>query len=161
MPEAERAQVITDPGCAMCADIHLDVNPFSFLVAELKRSNVRLARNQFRRGWTIVALRRHATELFDLAPDELAEFWHEVALVARALSTMYRPVKINYAVLGNRCPHVHCHLVLHFQDDDPEQGLNMNEREVLLSPSEYERIVHRLRTEVEGNELQSTTSSLP
>ncbi len=94
MANAERAPVIADPGCAMCADIYLEANPFSFLVAELNRSNVRLARNQFRRGWTIVAHRRHATELFELAPDELAEFWQEVARVARALFTIYRPANI-------------------------------------------------------------------
>ena len=38
--------------CCLCADIHLDVNEFSFRVAELEWSYVRLARNQYRRCWT-------------------------------------------------------------------------------------------------------------
>lgn len=68
---------------------------------------MRFVRNQYRRGWTILALKRHATELFELDPNELAEFWQEVVRVAHALNDLYRPVKINYAVFGDLCPHIH------------------------------------------------------
>ncbi len=129
----------------MCADIHLDVNAFSYKVAELQQTYVRFCRNQYRRGWTILALKRHATELFELAPDDHAEFWQEVASVARALNTLYRPVKINYGVFGNLCPHIHCHIVLQFEDDDPRAPLDMNAGEVLLGQAEYARIVGELR----------------
>ena len=53
----------TGADCPMCADIHLDVNPFSFKVAELEHTYVRLPRNQYQRRWTIVAPKRHASEL--------------------------------------------------------------------------------------------------
>jgi len=52
----------------LCADIHLEVNEFSFLVAELEWSYVRLARNQYRPGWTLVALKRHASTVMDPLP---------------------------------------------------------------------------------------------
>jgi hypothetical protein len=48
--------------CAMCADIHLKVNDFSFLVAEMRQSYFRFGRNQYRRGYSVVALKRHANE---------------------------------------------------------------------------------------------------
>lgn len=57
--------------CSMCADLHLDENPFRLKVAELRQSYVRLPRNQYLRGWTVVALRRHASELFELSDAEL------------------------------------------------------------------------------------------
>ena len=145
IPAEQWARLKAGVDCPMCADMHLEVNAFSYLVAELERSYVRLVRNQYRRGWTILALKRHAAELFELAEDEHAEFWREVACVARALDDLYRPVKINYSVLGNLCPHIHCHLVLQFGDDDPHTPPDMQEREVLLSEAEYARLVGQLR----------------
>jgi diadenosine tetraphosphate (Ap4A) HIT family hydrolase len=60
--------------CPICADAHLEVNAFSFLIAELRQSYVRLARNQYRRGYMVVSLKRHANELFELADNELAGY---------------------------------------------------------------------------------------
>jgi diadenosine tetraphosphate (Ap4A) HIT family hydrolase len=115
----------TGSACLMCADLGLPSNPHSVLVAELEHSALRLPRNQFCRGWTVVILKRHANELFELAPAEQAGFWQEVARVAAALQQVYRPVKLNYAVYGNLCPHVHCHLVPRYATDDPMVPVDM------------------------------------
>jgi diadenosine tetraphosphate (Ap4A) HIT family hydrolase len=61
--------------CVMCADIHLDENEFSHKVAECEHTFVRLPKNQYLRGWTIVALKRHAEELFELTDSELLALW--------------------------------------------------------------------------------------
>jgi hypothetical protein len=47
-------------GCPMCADIHLDENEFSYKVSEFEHTYVRLPKNQYQRGWTLVVLKRHA-----------------------------------------------------------------------------------------------------
>lgn len=139
-------------GCAFCADIHMEANEFSLLVAELEWSYVRLARNQYRRGWTIVALKRHACELFELTDVESAGFWRDVAVVANALDHVYQPAKINYAVFGNLCPHIHCHLVPLFFSDDPTLPLNMQAEEVRLEEHEYQRIIEVLRQVLDGQD---------
>lgn len=131
--------------CGLCADIHLEVNEFSFLVAELEWSYVRLARNQYRPGWTLLALKRHACELFELTDSESAGFWREVAAVARALDHVYQPAKMNCGVFGNLNPHIHCHLVPQFFSDDPTLPLNMQAKDVRLEDQDYQRIVHALR----------------
>jgi diadenosine tetraphosphate (Ap4A) HIT family hydrolase len=132
-------------GCPMCADIHLDENDFSYLVAEFEHTYVRLPKNQFSRGWTIVVLKRHASELFELTELELCAFWRDVALVARALDGLYRPAKVNYAVYGNLCPHIHCHLMLQTFAAGPHQPVDMNAEEVLLQPAEYRQAIDALR----------------
>ncbi len=132
-------------GCPMCEDIHLPENPHSFLVAEREHTFIRLPRNQFLRGWTIVVLKRHACELFDLSPIELAAFWHDVTDTARALDALYRPVKINYCVFGHLCPHLHCHLLVHSYADDPHKLIDMNEQTALLSEAEYQKMINDLR----------------
>jgi diadenosine tetraphosphate (Ap4A) HIT family hydrolase len=131
--------------CPMCADIHLEENEFSYLVTEFEHTYVRLPKNQFRRGWTIVVLKRHVSELFELTELELSAFWRDVTLVARALDGLYRPAKVNYAVYGNLCPHLHCHLVLQTFADDPHQPVNMNAEVVLLQPAEYRQAIDALR----------------
>jgi hypothetical protein len=81
-------------GCPMCADIHLDENEFSYKVTEFEHTYVRLPKNQYQRGWTLVVLKRHANELFELTEVELAAFWRDVARVAQALDQLYHPTKI-------------------------------------------------------------------
>src|SRR5262249_43456552 len=125
--------------------------PFSFKVADLQWSVMRLARNQSWRGWSVVVLKRHANELFELGAAELGGFWGDVANAARALQGVYQPVKINYAVLGNLCPHIHCHVVPRFEADNPHALLRMGEREVLLADVEYDRLIAQLRGEARVN----------
>ncbi len=97
------------------------------------------------RGWTIVAFKRHANELFELTEQEMLEFWQDVSKVAKALDSLYQPVKINYCVFGHHCPHLHCHLLLHSYADDPSKPINMHEGQVLLSQQEYKPMVQQLR----------------
>ena len=132
-------------GCPMCADIHLDENPFSYKIGELRQSYLRLPKNQYLRGWTMVALKRHASELFELSEEELAGFWQDVTQVAKALDAIYHPAKISYCIMGFRCPHLHCHLCVHTYDDDPHKPINMSENEVTLADAEYRAIIAVLR----------------
>lgn len=130
--------------CPMCLDLHQTENQFSFLVIELKQSYVRLPKNQYYYGYTIVALKHHSNELFDLTPQELSEYWQDVSLVAKALDEIYHPVKIDYLIFGHHCPHLHCHLVLQTFDSDPSKAVKMDEKEVFLKPVEYSLMVQKL-----------------
>jgi diadenosine tetraphosphate (Ap4A) HIT family hydrolase len=80
-------------------------------IADLELSRVFLHEDQFFPGYVLLVLRRHATELFDLSPTERAGLMEEVSRVAQALARVFRPVKINYELLGNLVPHIHWHLV--------------------------------------------------
>ena len=131
--------------CEMCGDIHLEENVHSFLIAEMRQSFVRLPRNQYMTGWTVVALKRHKSELFELDQDELLGFWSDVSDVAGALERVYAAAKINYMVFRNRCPHLHCHLVPLGYDADPHKPINMLEKEVLLTHKEYEEKLTQIR----------------
>jgi len=137
--------------CPFCLDIRLEENPYSFKVAELSQSIVRLPRNQYWRGWVIVALKRHATELFELTADELSGYWQEVALVAKAVQRVFHPVKINYAIYGNLCPHLHCHLFPQQIGNDPHAPIKQNAEEVFLTEAEYRQIIKELQAVMNGS----------
>jgi diadenosine tetraphosphate (Ap4A) HIT family hydrolase len=86
-------------------------------IAELPSSVVYLHTDQFFPGWSVLVLRRHATELFELEPEQRARLMDEVSDVARALMLAFDARKVNYALLGNLLPHVHWHLVPRLADD--------------------------------------------
>ncbi len=131
-------------GCPFCADIHEEENNFSYKVAELKQSYVRLPKDQTVRGYVLVALKRHANELFELSPQERAEFFDDVSQVAQAIQTVFHPVKINYMIYGNRCPHVHCHVVPRYVEDDP-LGPVVLDKNIMLTEGENQQMLGDIR----------------
>lgn len=132
--------------CPMCSDeIYLEENAYGFKVADLPTSVVRLSRNQFHRGWTVVILRRHACELHELTAEEISGFWRDVALASNALQTVFHPVKLNYCVFGHLVPHIHCHLLCRFAEDDPHAPVELQDGERFLSADEYRSVVAELQ----------------
>ena len=74
-----------------------------------------LQRASWQRGYTVVIWRgRHVAEPTELDEEEAAGYWREVLRVGSALERHYRPVKLNYQLLGNAVPHLHTHLVPRF-----------------------------------------------
>ena len=80
-------------------------------IAELSEGTLYLHTDQFFPGWSVLVLRRHATELFDLAQDERGRLVEDVADAARALKEAFDARKVNYALFGNLVPHIHWHLI--------------------------------------------------
>ena len=96
------------PSCAACSGSWPDPADW---IAELAESVVYLHTDQFFPGWSVLVLRRHATELFELDRGERARLMDEVSDVAEALAQAFDARKVNYALFGNVLPHVHWHLV--------------------------------------------------
>ena len=144
----EWAKLKAGVDCPLCRDSRLDENQHSYKVTELKQSIVRFNKNQYMPGWTTLVLKRHATELFELSPEERAGFWDEVSLVAKALYEIYSPAKINYCIWGNFMPHIHCHLFTQTFDDDPGKPINQNEKEVFLAEGESKKRIEMLREKI-------------
>jgi diadenosine tetraphosphate (Ap4A) HIT family hydrolase len=86
-------------------------------VAELSQTIAYLHDDQFFPGWTILVLKRHAAELFELTADERARMMDDVTKTAAALRTIWTPRKINYELLGNQVPHLHWHLFPRSRED--------------------------------------------
>jgi diadenosine tetraphosphate (Ap4A) HIT family hydrolase len=91
--------------------------PNETFIAECGPANAYLHVDQFFPGWTLLVLKRHATELWELEPAERHALVDGVAEVARALAAVYDAQKMNYELLGNELPHIHWHLVPRRADD--------------------------------------------
>jgi diadenosine tetraphosphate (Ap4A) HIT family hydrolase len=73
-------------------------------------------------GRCVVTLHQHATELFDLAPELRHAFADDVSAAAKAIKLAVNAFKMNYEILGNASPHVHCHLIPR-QLDEPKPNV--------------------------------------
>lgn len=85
--------------------------PADHAIAELSVSHLVLYEDQAFLGYCLLVLRDHATELFDLTPAVRTALLEDVCRAAAALQRAFRPIKVNYAVLGNQAPHIHWHLI--------------------------------------------------
>ncbi|MDF0645125.1 MAG: HIT family protein [Nitrospira sp.] len=105
---AEGEPTVTDPSCRACGGRWPGTDHF---IADLGLSNAYLYDDQYFPGWTVVVFKRHATELFHLAPTERIQLMEEVNVAAKALADTFGAKKINYELLGNQLPHIHWHVI--------------------------------------------------
>jgi diadenosine tetraphosphate (Ap4A) HIT family hydrolase len=105
-------------GCPICAEGRPDETPHGirFFAGEL--TDAYLNRGGIQRGLTQVFFRgRHVVEPTELDEREAAAFWKELLIVGAAVERVFRPVKMNYDILGNSVPHLHVHVVPRYADD--------------------------------------------
>ena len=93
---------MTDTPCVMCDKYGRSGDALH--IADLALSRVFLHEDQFFPGYVLLVLRRHVTELYDLPAPERATLMEEVSRVAQAVAQVFRPVKMNYELLGNLVP---------------------------------------------------------
>ncbi len=105
---------MTRVACKACAG---EWPPKDHRIADLGLTVAYLHDDQFFAGWTLLVLKRHATELYDLTKDERSRLIEEVSEVAAALAMAFEPVKINYELLGNQLPHIHWHVIPRLAND--------------------------------------------
>jgi len=100
--------------CKACAG---EWPPKDHQIAALDHTVAYLHDDQFFAGWTVLVLKRHATELYELTKEERSRLIEEVSEVATALAMAFEPVKTNYELLGNQLPHIHWHIIPRLADD--------------------------------------------
>ena len=97
-------------------------------------------------GRCVVTLHRHATELFDLSPALRSAFADDVSAAAQAIKLATNAFKMNYEILGNADPHLHCHLIPR-QQDEPNPTLPAwlhPEAQTELATSQADQIKRRI-----------------
>ena len=80
-------------------------------VAILSVSNVGMYDDARYPGRLIVTLRRHYEHLDELRAETTSMFMADVQKCSRILRKMEGVVRVNVAVLGNKEPHVHAHVI--------------------------------------------------
>lgn len=117
------------------------------MVADLEASRLRLANNQFVRGYCVLVSHAHVKEPFELTDEAQPAFFRDLMRAARALATVFAPVKMNYQILGNQVPHLHVHLLPRYADDGaPGAPLAPGDGRKELPPHELEARAEAIRS---------------
>ena len=121
-------------------------------IADFDQSIAYLHDDQFFPGWTLLVLKRHATEIWELERGERHALMDGVADVARALAAVYDAKKMNYELLGNELPHIHWHLVPRRADDPaPRRPVWTHAHEPRpLSPAEQRARIDAIRARLKA-----------
>ena len=89
--------------CCMCQDPIIQQKGFEHprKVAELEVSTAVLRlTHQYFRGYTILVLRQHAQELWQLDQETRQMFMEDANQMALALDKTFKPLKMNYSLLN-------------------------------------------------------------
>ncbi|MCA2213824.1 HIT family protein [Jidongwangia harbinensis] len=104
--------------CEMCGERSPEADDYGLRIYQSHVVDAVLQRASIQRGYTLVIWRgRHVIEPFELSDEEAARYWQEVLKVGKALARFYKPLKMNYQVLGNTVPHLHAHLLPRYEID--------------------------------------------
>ena len=84
---------------------------------------------------------------YQLPAEERALYFEDLVEAARAVARTFSPAKMNYQILGNRGPHLHCILQPRFYGDcEPGWPIDPYKEQVILPAQEYKERVERIRT---------------
>ena len=144
--------------CPMCAEGRPDVgHGGSTRIFSGRVSDAYLIRSDVGQpGYSVVIWRgRHIADPTELAEDDASAYFGEVLRVGRALETHYRPIKMNFEMLGNSLPHLHTHVVPRYRDDgEPGRPAHFMRTDLASAPdipeAEFARDVTALRAALRG-----------
>jgi len=149
MPRAEWDALVKGESCPMCSAV-VSKEPFSesnYTVAHLDSGILWLRTNQYVRGYSVLVCRQHVREPYQLKKHDRIQFFEDLMLVGEVLEKVYNADKMNFEILGNSTPHLHCHIIpRYYGDPAPNQPMSLPFSEVVkLKPEEYIEQVKRIR----------------
>ena len=116
-------------------------------IAELEVSTAILAHEQYFRGYTLLVLREHAIELWELDVSTRQKFMEDANQMALALNKTFKPLKMNYSLMGNTLAHRHWHLTpRRLTDPNPKRPIWENLfPDVRLDDEELRQLADEIR----------------
>ena len=148
MPRERWDALVRGEDCPLCAAIASDVDAdeYGYTIVDLASGRLRLVPNQYVMGYCVFISAIHAREPYDLSPSQRAAFFEDMTRVGLALERVFASVKMNFEILGNAIPHLHCHIKpRYYGDPAPGQPIHPNTETVLLTPEAYAERVSRIR----------------
>jgi len=150
MPREKWDALIRGDNCNDCVHLASGENPHGYKVADLQVSRLDLFKSQFVPGCCILYFYRHVVEPYQLSAEECTLYFEDLTQAAQAIAEVFKPVKMNYQILGNGGPHLHCFLQPRFYgDSEPGWPIDPYKEQVILRPEEYQKRVRAIQMALE------------
>ena len=89
----------------------------SLFVTSLELCQVRLINNSDYTWMILVPQKNDLIEITDLLPSDYNLLGSEVRLVSQAMQKLFKPDKLNIAMIGNIVRQLHVHIIARFEND--------------------------------------------
>lgn len=140
MPQERWAALVRGEGCSICRLLQVegDENDEGYKICNLRFSRLQLMKNQFVPGYCVMSCLKHVREPYELDSEEQKMFFSDLMQAGLALEKVFMPSKMNFEILGNGVPHLHCHIKPRFHcDQAPGVPIDQNAYYVPLTPEQY------------------------
>jgi diadenosine tetraphosphate (Ap4A) HIT family hydrolase len=148
MPREKWEALVRGEGCPLCAEVTSTqpYNEYGYTVADLSFSRLRLCANQYIKGYCVLICHKHVREPYELPEHERDIFFDDMMRTGLALENVFKSIKMNFQILGNAVPHLHCHIEPRYYDDPaPNRPIHSGEKTVSLKPEQYAALVKKIR----------------
>lgn len=112
---------ISHMSCQLCKILESKESN-DFFIADFDVSSSFLNYNQSYKGRSILVLKDHYDSIENVSKELQHDFWRDLMKLYSVILKTYKPVRINVALLGNKCQHVHWHLIPRYHTE-----MNINE----------------------------------
>jgi diadenosine tetraphosphate (Ap4A) HIT family hydrolase len=140
MPHERWDALVRGAGCPICVEVASDaqISAEGYVVADLAISCLRLSVHQSVPGYCVLLCKKHVREPYELSSEDQMQFFTDMMRVGKALEQTLNAVKLNFEILGNAVPHLHCHVKPRYYGD-PAPGIPIwpDQRPLFLTPEEY------------------------
>jgi len=140
MPREHWDAMVRGEDCPLCAEVASTQpdNEFGLKIADLNFSRLRLARNQYVKGYCVLICHKHVREPYELTANERTTFFEDMCRVGVALECAFGADKMNFEILGNAVPHLHAHIKpRYYGDSAPSRPIWVDAQTVTLTADEY------------------------
>jgi diadenosine tetraphosphate (Ap4A) HIT family hydrolase len=115
-------------------------------ICNLEVSQLFLFKEQSYPGRCNVVYKDHAVDFHELSDEQRNAFMQDVANVGKAITSVFKPAKINYGAYADTLSHLHIHIVPKYKDGYGFGGVfEMNPQKITLSAIEYAEIIEKIK----------------
>ncbi|MGO8946561.1 MAG: HIT family protein [Ktedonobacterales bacterium] len=142
MPREQWDALVRGENCPLCVEVEMDApaNDEGYMVSDLAISRLRLSKHQSLPGYCVLICHRHVREPYELSHSDQLLFFADMMRVGRVLQEVFDAVKMNFELLGNSVPHLHCHIKpRYYGDPAPGTPIWPDQWTLFLTPGEYEQ----------------------
>ena len=140
MPQEKWDALVRGENCPLCSEISVDekAKTSNGIIAELSMSYLRLSIDQSIAGYCVLISKKHVREIYQLSNEDQQLYFSDIIRVSMVLERLFTPAKMNYEILGNLVPHLHCHIKpRYYGDAAPGAPIYPGDNPLYLTDEEY------------------------
>ncbi len=137
-------------------ELHPDLQRDCYTVGQFKLSLILLHKDANYPWLILVPKRQKVREIHHLSEEDQIQLIKESSHLSEVMTSIYAPVKMNIAALGNVVPQLHVHHIARFKEDPawPKPIWGATEQKE-YSPEELEKRLERLHSSLVGEDFQA------